>query len=107
MDLKEILKTGVNSALISIKNHEGDNGFFRDTIVEIENDIERRGYVPLGICKNVPFECSSASQSVAFVYKYLDEIYWCHMPETYWHHLLTDGYGWTEAGKIFKEFLDS
>nr|DAH03591.1 MAG TPA: hypothetical protein [Caudoviricetes sp.] len=107
MELKELLKTEVNSALLTIKNHNRDNGFFRDTIVEIEKDLNYRQYEPMGICKNVPFECTVASRAVAFVYKYDGEIYWCHMPETYYHHLLVECYGWTEAGKVFEEVLDS
>ena|GEM_PF-1963205 len=107
MELKELLRTEVNSALITIKNHDRDNGFFRDTVTEIERDLRSRNYEPIGICKNVPFKCGVSSESVAFVYKYDGEIYWCHMPATYWHHLLTDCFGRKEAEKIYCEILYS
>ena len=106
MDLREVLKTEVNSALISCGNHDSDNGFFADNINGVEKKLIAREYEPLGICKNVPFECASAGRSVAFVYKYDGDVHWCHMPEIYWFRLLKECYGYSEADKIVSSILD-
>lgn len=105
MNLGEILKTEVNSGMINFENHNADNGFFGDTLNEIEKGLKYRNYEPLGICKHVPFPCSCAGNSIAFVYKYDEEVYWCHMPETYWFHLLRETYGYNEADKIFESII--
>ena len=92
MNLGEILKTEVNSGMINFENHNTDNGFFGDTLNEIEKELKYRNYEPFG-------------NSIAFVYKYDEEVYWCHMPETYWFHLLREAYGYDEADKIFENII--
>ena len=106
MNLGEVLKTEINSALISCGNHDSDHGFFAANINDVEKNLIAREYEPLGICKNVPFECASAGQSMAFVYKYDDNVCWCHMSEIYWFRLLKEWYGYSEAKKIINSILD-
>lgn len=105
MELKEILKTEVNSALVSFENHNADNGFFEDNVIDVEQELNERQYEPIGICKNVPFKSAGIKYSVAFVYKYKENVYWCHMPETYWFYLLKQYYGYDVADKIVDSIM--
>jgi len=47
MELKDVLKEAVNSALISGGNNDSDNGFFGDTVSEIERGLKNRA------CRNL------------------------------------------------------
>lgn len=107
MNLGEILKTEVDCALISNRNYDSDNDFFADNINGVEKSLIARKYDPLGICKYIPFECASQNQSLAFVYKYEDDVYWCHIPKIYWFRILKEWYGYFEAKKIMNSILDS
>ena len=97
------LKEKVNNGLLNYSNHIQDNGFFEDTLKEVVEALREKQYKPVGISLNPPFECISASDSIAFVMRINDEIYWVHMPETYWFHLLADYCGREHARMIISE----
>ena len=103
--LGEILQTEVNSGMVTFENHNNDNGFMDCDIVPFERALKERHYEPVGICKNVPFEPAYAKYSVAFCYKYEDEVYWCHLLETIWFSLLSDVYGRKEADAIVSRIM--
>lgn len=105
MLIGEILQNEVNSACVTTGNHNNDNGFMYPDIINFEKGLKKRGYEPIGISKNVPFKPSYAEYSVAFCYKYNDEIYWCHLTEIVWHSLLSDIYGRKKANEIFDTFM--
>lgn len=105
MDIREALRTEVNSAMLTFENHNRDNGFFEDLVREFEKELQARQYEPIGICKNIPFPCSATKYSVAFVFRNNGEVNWCHLPETYWFHLLKQCYGYDEADKIIDEIM--
>ena len=101
----QLLKTEVNSAMITVSNHDKDNSFFESKVYEIENALKERCYEFIGISKHVPFPCGVSDYSLAFVYKCKGEVYWCHIPETYWFTLLKQCYGYDEADKIIESIL--
>lgn len=78
-ELSYALNNEVNSAMLTCENHDADNGFISGSIIELRKGLKRRGYEPVGICDNVPYNKYSTPQ-VAFVYRFMDEIHWCHMP---------------------------
>lgn len=105
MNIVEALQTEINSGMLTVENHCRDNGFFGDTLKECEKELKRRKYEPVGICKNVPFECAYSSYVIAFVFRYNEEIYWCHLPESYWFKLLKEVYGHLHADIIIQNIL--
>ncbi|MGN0316955.1 MAG: hypothetical protein ACI4E1_03360 [Lachnospira sp.] len=78
-ELRHALCNSVNSAMLTYENHDTDNGFLSYSLKEMKRGLVRRGYEPVGISRNVPYNKYPTPQ-VAFVYKYMDEVYWCHMP---------------------------
>lgn len=105
MDLGMILQTEINSAMISFKNHDSDNGFLECDVTKFESALVKRGYEPLGICKNVPFKPDYAIYSVAFCYKYNGDVYWCHLTEVMWYSLLNQIYGNKKADAIISNIM--
>lgn len=101
------LEEKVNDGLLSHANHIQDNGFFEDTLNGVVREMKKRKYEPIGISLNPPFECTVASNSIAFVMRIDEEIYWVHMPETYWFHLLADYCGREHADIIISELKNS
>lgn len=101
-ELGEILKTEVNSASLTYQNHDADNGFLYSDIDDVVKALNDRysNLEPVGICRNVPFPCSTSNYSVGFVYKIDGETYWCHFTEMLWFSLLSDVYGRKEADLI-------
>lgn len=97
------LEEKVNDGMLSYSNHIQDNGFFEDTLKEVVEGMRERRYEPVGISLNPPFECVSSDNSIAFVMRINEEIYWVHMPETYWFHLLADYCGRKHADMIISE----
>lgn len=97
------LEEKVNDGLLTHSNHIQDNGFFEDTLKEVVEAMRERRYEPVGISLNPPFECVSSDNSIAFVMRINEEIYWVHMPETYWFHLLADYCGRKQADMIISE----
>lgn len=108
MDINElgiILRTEVNSGYINGMNHSDDNGFFEIEPIRFIYEMERRGYEAMGICTYVPYPSKADDQTVSFVYRENGDIYWCHLPETYWFNLLSKIYGYNEADKYVSEIL--
>ncbi len=105
MNIGEILQTEVNSALVTFENHSDDNSFMHCDIKPFERLLEVGKCEPVGICKNVPFEPAYAKYSVAFCYRYEEELYWCHMTETIWLSLLSDIYGSKRAAEIVSNIM--
>jgi len=105
MSIGEILQTEVNSALVTFENHSNDNSFMDCDIKTFERLLEVGKYEPVGICKHVPFEPAYAKYSVAFCYRYEEELYWCHMTETIWFSLLSDVYGRKRADEIVSKIM--
>lgn len=105
MTLGEILQNEINSALVTFENHNSDNSFMDCDITTFARLLEASHYEPVGICKNVPFEPSYARYSVAFCYKYEDELYWCHLTEIIWFSLLSDVYGRDKADEIISRIM--
>lgn len=97
------LEEKVNEGLLYYSNHIQDNGFFEDTLKDVVREMKERKYEPVGISLNPPFECAVARDSIAFVIRVNEEIYWVHMPETYWFHLLADYCGREHADMIISE----
>lgn len=97
------LEEKVNDGMLSYSNHIQDNGFFEDTLREVVESMREKQYEPVGISLNPPFESMSTSNSIAFIMRINDEIYWVHMPETYWFHLLADYCGRKHADMIISE----
>ena len=97
------LEEKVNDGLLNYSNHIQDNGFFEDTLKEVVEEMRERQYEPVGISLNPPFPCTTTDYSIAFVVRINEEIYWLHMPETYWHHLISDYYGRKQADMIIEE----
>lgn len=97
------LEEKVNDGLLNHSNHIQDNGFFEDTVKEVVEGMRERRYEPIGISLNPPFECTVTGDSIAFVMRINEEIYWIHMPETYWFHLLADYCGRKQADMIISE----
>ena len=98
-----ILEEKVNDGILTHSNHIQDNGFFEDTLKEVVEAMRERRYEPVGISLNPPFECAVAENSIAFIMRINEEIYWVHMPETYWFHLLADYCGRKHADIIISE----
>lgn len=96
------LEEKVNDGLLNYSNHIQDNGFFEDTLKEVVKSMRERKYEPVGISLNPPFECAYG-HSIAFVMRIDGEIYWVHMPETYWFHLIADYCGRKHANIIISE----
>lgn len=110
MDIYEfgtILQNEVNSGLISRMNHEIDNFFLKGEPIDVLKAMEKYDMEPVGICKNVPFPCSSSEHSVAFVFKDEEELKWVHFPEMYWFSLLHRIYGYDEADKIVMRIMEN
>lgn len=105
IQMGEILQNEINSAFISYENHNNDNGFMDCDINNFERGLIERNYEPIGICKQVPFEAPYAKHSVAFCYKYEEELYWCHLTEIIWYSLLSDVYGRKEADNIISNIM--
>ena len=107
MDIGEILQTEINSAYITLRNHDEDNGFLYSDIVDFERGIKDAKIIPLGICKNVPFKPSYAEYSIAFCFQYEnnDHINWCHLPECLWYSLLSDLYSREKADEIISKIM--
>jgi hypothetical protein len=105
MDLGMILQTEINSAMISNKNHDCDNGFLECNVTKFESALVEKGYEPLGICKNVPFKPDYAIYSVAFCYKCNGDVYWCHLTEVMWYSLLNQIYGNKRADAIISDIM--
>lgn len=97
------LEEKVNDGLLNNSNHISDNGFFGDTLKEVVEGMRERQYEPVGINLNPPFPCASSGHSIAFVIRIDEEIYWVHMPELYWFHLLKDYCGREHADMIIRE----
>ena len=97
------LEEKVNDGLLNYSNHIQDNGFFEDTLKEVVEEMRERQYEPVGISLNPPFPCTTTDYSIAFVVKINEEIYCLHMPETYWHHLISDYCGRKQADMIIEE----
>lgn len=90
---REALTCEINSALLSSGNHSTDNIFIDPCYRSMERMLQECHFEPVGISRNVPFNRYRANQ-VAFVYRYEEELYWCHMPEVCWISFLQ------EIGKI-------
>lgn len=105
INIGEILQAEVNSAMITVQNHDNDNGFLECGIREFTLALRERNYEPIGICKNVPFKPTYTEYAVAFCYKRNDEIYWCHLTETMWYSLLTQLYGRKKADTIISKIM--
>lgn len=80
---REALTCEINSALLSSENHSTDNIFIDPCYLSMERMLRECHFEPVGISRNVPFNRYRANQ-IAFVYRYEDELYWCHMPEVCW-----------------------
>lgn len=80
---REALTCEINSALLSSGNHSTDNIFIDPSYRNMEWMLRECHFEPVGISRNVPFNRYRANQ-IAFVYRYEDELYWCHMPEVCW-----------------------
>lgn len=105
MSIGEILQTEVNSALITFENHNKDNSFMDCDIRIFNRLLTCKNYEPVGICKNVPFKPAYAIHSVAFCYRYEEELYWCHLTETVWYSLLSGVYGRQKADEIISGIM--
>lgn len=97
------LKNTINDGLLNYSNHMQDNGFFEYTLKETVEKMRKRQYEPIGISLNPPFPCLSTDYSIAFVVRINEEVYWLHMPETYWFHLIADYCGRKHAEIIIDE----
>ena len=105
MKIEDILQNELNSALVTFENHSNDNSFMECDIKTFERLLQGNKYEPVGICKNVPFEPSYAKHSIAFCYRYEEELYWCHMTEIIWFSLLSDVYGRKKADEIISKIM--
>jgi hypothetical protein len=86
---EEALTCEVNSALLTFENHNPDTIFLDPSYRVMERMLREYRFEPVGICKNVPFNRYRANQ-IAFVYRYRDELYWCHLPEICWMSFLME-----------------
>lgn len=105
MNIGEILQNEINSALVTFENHSSDNSFMDCDILIFEKSLKTNKYDAVGICKQVPFKPAYAKYSIAFCYKYNDELYWCHMTELLWFSLLSKIYGRKEADIIIRNII--
>jgi hypothetical protein len=87
--LKEALTCEVDSALLTFENHNPNTIFLDPSYRVMERQLMEYHYEPVGICKNVPYNRYRAKQ-IAFVYRYEDELYWCHLPEICWMSFLME-----------------
>ena len=87
--LREALTCEVNSALLTFGNHSADNIFLDPSFSVTERMLRECHYGPVGISRNIPFNRHQTNQ-IAFVYRYDDELYWCHMPEVCWMSCLRE-----------------
>lgn len=86
---REALTCEVNSALLTFENHSADNIFLDPSYAVTERLLREYHFDPVGISRNIPFNRHRANQ-IAFVYRYDDEIHWCHMPEICWMSFLQE-----------------
>lgn len=86
---REALTCEVNSALLTFENHSADNIFLDPSYTVMERLLREYRFEPVGYCKNVPFN-RYRSKQIAFVYRYDDELHWCHMPEICWMSFLQE-----------------
>ncbi len=104
-DFVNSLQNKVNDGLLNYSNHTQDNSFFEDSLSETVKKMKEHKYEPVGISLNPPFPCAATNFSIAFVMRFNEEIYWVHMPETYWLMLLSDYYGRKRARLIADEIM--
>lgn len=104
MNLKEAIVNVVNSAIVTFENHNQDNSFLEGKIVPMEKELQHSGYVPVGICFNVPWNRYDDEQ-IAFVYEFEEEKCWCHMSRLNWEFLICDAYGYNNADQIIESVL--
>lgn len=105
MNIGEILQNEINSAFINFENHSNDNSFMDCDVKRFEELLQAPKYEPVGICKQVPFKPAYAKYSVAFCYRYKEELYWCHMTEIIWYSLLSKIYGCEKADNIITKIM--
>lgn len=92
MRLYEALQNPVDSAILTMRNHSMDNSFLLSKAADIEYHMMSKQYSAVGVSFNVPFS-RYRNRQIAFVYEYMDDKYWVHMPETMWLRLMTDYFG--------------
>ena len=102
MTFKEALVTEVNSGMLTLSNHNTDNGFLSPKSYITEGELKKSGYEPMGICFNIPFN-PHPSKQIAFVYLVDGEPVWCHMPQTCWYNFLYDLYGAEKVEELIEK----
>ena len=101
MTVLESLTNTVNSGILTFENHTNDNSFVSTEFFHFEKDFLHKGYEPVGVCKNIPYN-NYDSPMIAYVFKDNDETVWIHMPERCLVHLLSDNYGREKAKELVK-----
>jgi hypothetical protein len=86
---REALTCEVNSALLTFENHSADNIFVDPSCAAMERMLRECHYEPVGVSRHIPFNRHRSSQ-IGFVYRYNDELYWCHMPSVCWMGFLQE-----------------
>ena len=92
MEFRDAITNCVNSAMLTYENHNTNNSFLGASYRMVDRMLKMYDYEPVGTSKNIPF-CNHSTAQIAFVYRYEDEIYWCHLPEICWKKFLVDIYG--------------